>query len=74
MSLSFETTLDDGRTVEVEYAMYGPDLDAGLPNGHGELLSIEDENGKQVDLTASEEDKLWQEALKNYEGQNPYAD
>jgi len=70
MSFSFETTLDDGRTVEVEYAMYGPDLDAGLPNGHGELLSIEDDNRQQVDLINSEEDRLWQEACKNFSDQD----
>lgn len=67
MSLSFESTLGDGRTVEVEYEMFGPDREVGLPHPWAELLSIRDENGMEVELTEREEDRLLQEAAKNYE-------
>ncbi len=66
MSLQFEAKLDDGRAVTVEYAMYGPGSGDELLSGSGELLSIEDEHEQQVELSKSEEDRLWHEACRHY--------
>jgi hypothetical protein len=75
VQISFEATLDDGRKVQVEAEMEGPDESVGLFGwGVDSELGVLDEDGQPVKLTEAEDDRLCQMASKiagDYESYEP---
>lgn len=64
MTITFDATLPSGLLVTVRFVLHGPDPDAGLPDGIGEIDSVRDEAGREVELTKEEEDWIYERGFE----------